>query len=353
MSALTGKDKSKSLFDKDSSISDVITQAFDNIELTSIGKLCLDARVNKSLTQEQASALLKVRVKTIKDFENGDIIDLPGTAYKIGFVRSYARLLELDSDLLVQEFKESIELNNFKEEYKFLSPEIHSNKILPIGAVISFVIALVIYSGWYYTDRNNEIKIVSNNPLEKKTENITETNNGSYVIIEENFDVKSPIALNMKNKDDEIKKSMLEENMNIAEVEKKSPIKPIKPNLTNETIVSSLNRDNTQYIESQTNEMSATANERDPSNEMVLKAIGNSWVEIEDLEGNILMTRLMRPGETYVVPKINGLTFNTGNAGALSLTQGDVIVPKLGEIGEIITARPLNIKAFSKPASIE
>ena len=46
-------------------------------------------------------------------------------------------------------------------------------------------------------------------------------------------------------------------------------------------------------------------------------------------------------------PNINGLTFNTGNAGALSLSQGNVIVPKLGEVGEIITARPLNIKTFS------
>ena len=95
-------------------------------------------------------------------------------------------------------------------------------------------------------------------------------------------------------------------------------------------------------------ELSATANESDPSTEMVLKATGNSWVEIEDMEGNILMTRLMRPGEKYVVPKINGLTFNTGNAGALSLSQGDVVVPKLGEVGEIISARPLNIKTFSK-----
>ena len=57
----------------------------------------------------------------------------------------------------------------------------------------------------------------------------------------------------------------------------------------------------------------------------------------------------MRPNETYVVPNINGLTINTGNAGALSLSQGDIIVPKLGQIGEIITARPLNIKTFAKP----
>ena len=36
--------------------------------------------------------------------------------------------------------------------------------------------------------------------------------------------------------------------------------------------------------EDQTSEMSATANERDPSTEMVLKATGNSWVEIEDMD---------------------------------------------------------------------
>ncbi len=71
MPVLIGKDKTQSLSDNDSSVSDIINEAFDNIELTTIGKLCLDARISKSLTQEQASALLKVRVKIIKDFENG------------------------------------------------------------------------------------------------------------------------------------------------------------------------------------------------------------------------------------------------------------------------------------------
>ncbi|MDC3116288.1 DUF4115 domain-containing protein [Alphaproteobacteria bacterium] len=348
MPAFIEKDKKKSLLDKDTSISEAITEAFDNVELTTIGKLCLDARVNNGLTQEQASALLKVRVKIIKDFENGSQIDLPGTAYKIGFVRSYARLLKLDSDLLVQEFKESLEVDNFKEEYKFLSPEIHSNKILPIGAVLSFFIALIVYSGWYYTDRNNAINIVSNNVVDKEIEKITEADKNSYVIIEENFDPKNSVISLIENKDDEIKRTILEEKVNITEVKKNLITTPIKPNLNNEKTASVSDKVDTKNFETQTNEMSAKANERDPSNEMVLKAIGNSWVEIEDLDGNVLMTRLMRPGETYVVPNINGLTFNTGNAGALSLSQGDVIVPKLGAIGEIITARPLNIKAFSK-----
>ena len=174
------------------------------------------------------------------------------------------------------------------------------------------------------------------------------------MIIEENFDPKNSVISKIEDKDDEIKRTILEEKVNVAEVKKNLIANSIKPNLNSEKNASLSNTVNTKNIETQNNELSAKANERDPSNEMVLKAIGNSWVEIEDLDGNILMTRLMRPGETYVVPNINGLTFNTGNAGALSLSQGDVIVPKLGAIGEIITARPLNVKAFSKvPLAVE
>jgi cytoskeleton protein RodZ len=315
--------KNNSFSDKDKNVdilvSDAINEAFDHVEPSTVGKLCLDARLNKGLTQEQAGALLKVRVKIIKDFENGEHIDLPGLAYKVGFVRSYARLLDLDGDLLVKEFKESLELNSFKEEYKFLTPELNKNNIIPIGAVVSVFIAILSYTGWYYSDRSNKIEEVSDKKIVEMSSKISEIDNNSYVIIEENF---SNDLLSSKRNDDEKK---------VQEVNRKTNLKD----------------DQVESITIKNTELSATANERDPSTEMVLKAIGNSWVEIEDVDGNILMTRLMRPGETYVVPNISGLTFNTGNAGALSLSQGNVIVPKLGEVGEIITARPLNIKTFS------
>ena len=315
--------KNNSFLDKDKkidkSVSDAINEAFDEAELSSVGKLCLDARLNKGLTQEQAGTLLKVRVKIIKDFEDGEHIDLPGLAYKVGFVRSYARLLDLDGDLLVKEFKESLELTSFKEEYKFLTPELNKNNFLPIGVVVSVFIAILSYTGWYYSDRSNKIEQVSDQKTEEIFSKTAEIENNSYVIIEENFSNNSPTS---KTNDE---KKVQELNSKIT-----------------------LSDNKVETMISKNTELSATANERDPSTEMVLKATGNSWVEIEDMEGNILMTRLMRPGETYVVPNINGLTFNTGNAGALSLSQGDIVVPKLGEVGEIITARPLNIKTFSK-----
>ena len=323
MSFKNEKNKNNSFLDRvkkvDKSVSDAINEAFDQVELSTVGKLCLDARLNKGLTQEQAGALLKVRVKIIKDFEDGEHIDLPGLAYKVGFVRSYARLLDLDGDFLVREFKESLDLYSFKEEYKFLTPELNKNNFLPISVVLSVFIAILSYTGWYYSDRSNKIEQVSDKNLEEMSTKTVEAENNSYVIIEENFSGNSPSL----SKDDENK-------------------------IQKQNDKTTLNNNNVEIVNSKNTELSATANERDPTTEMVLKATGNSWVEIEDMEGNILMTRLMRPGETYVVPNINGLRFNTGNAGALSLSQGDVVVSKLGQVGEIITSQPLNIKTFSK-----
>tara|TARA_B110001450_G_scaffold236266_1_gene241591 strand:+ start:15 stop:1040 length:1026 start_codon:yes stop_codon:yes gene_type:complete len=340
MSVKVEKNKNKPLLDKellgDTSVSEAINDAFDSVELSTIGELCHDARVNKSLTQEQASAILKVRVKIIKDFENGDQIDLPGLAYKIGFVRSYARLLGLDSDLLVKEFKESLELTSYKEEYKFLTPNIEPKKLLPIGAVLSLFISLIIYTGWYYSDRSSNVNQVSNQVLENEDKILPNLDDNKYIIIEDSFESNKSVLSDVKKNYDEVETNVLN-----FQTEVKDDIVA----LNEEIILTDKNR--TEQNESETNEMSAKANERDPSTEMVLKAIGNSWVEIEDIDGNILMTRLMRPGETYVVPNITGLTFNTGNAGALSLSQGDILVPSLGNVGEIIKARPLNIKAFS------
>ena len=350
------KNKNETLFDEkplfDKSVSDIINEAFDNVELSTIGKICLDARVKKSLTQEQACGILKVRVKIIKDFENGDEIDLPGLTYKVGFVRSYARLLDLDGDFLVQEFKSNLKLGNFREEYKFLSPKIENKSFLPMGAVLSFLIAVIIYSGWYYSERNKTIETASNQIIESKKDEISITKANNYIIIEEKKNFES-LRLPLIKQDDNIQTSKLSGK---AIVYKKILEKSImsndlvskknSPKINEEIVLISKNKVEINKVKNISSEISALAKERDRSSEMVIKAIGNSWVEIEDIDGNSLIARIMRPGETYVVPNISGLTFNTGNAGALSLSYGDMIISSLGEEGQTIKARPLNIEAF-------
>ena len=43
-----------------------------------------------------------------------------------------------------------------------MSPKIEGSKILPTGAVLSFVIAVLFYTAWYYSDRKDDVQTASN-----------------------------------------------------------------------------------------------------------------------------------------------------------------------------------------------
>ena len=321
----------------DKALPDEINDAFSDLELQSIGKVCFDARLKKGLTHQQVSASLNIKTEIIKDFEDGERIDLPNLAYKLGFIRSYSRLLDLDSNLLVEEYKRSLETSDYKEEYKFLAPINYNNKILPVGSVLSLLIAVFVYSAWYYSDRTNT-KTASIDNTEQNIKATESNNNLNYQIIEESFEDNL-----IRNSDEDL----VNKNRKLVLKETKQPNRKFI-NDTDMLIDRKKSKDVTEdNAQNEINELSAKANIIDPKTEMVLKASGNSWVEIEDIDGTILFARLMRPGETYIVPKIKGLTINSGNAGVLSLSHGNTVLPKLGEVGEIITAKPLNIQSFS------
>ena len=321
----------------DKALPEAINDAFSDVEIQSIGKICFDARLKKGLTHQQVSAFLNIRTEIIKNFEDGEKIDLPSLAYKLGFIRSYSSLLGLDSNLLVEEYKRSLEMSDYKEEYNFLAPINYNNKILPVGSVLSLLIAVFVYSAWYYSDRSTT-NTASIDDIKQNIKTTELNNNLNYQIIEENFEDNS-----IRNNDEDL----VSKNSKLVLKETTQPSQKLK-NDTDVSIETSKSKDGMQEnTQNEINELSAKANIIDPKTEMVLKASGNSWVEIEDIDGTILFARLMRPGETYIVPKINGLTINSGNAGVLSLSHGNTFLPKLGEVGEIITAKPLNIQSFS------
>ena len=321
----------------DRNISKDFSEIFDISEnIEDIGSLFIDARVKKGLTQEDASKILKVRISAIKQIESGEELESLGSAYRLGFLRSYAKLVDLDPENIIKTYKSSNSEKNIKFDYNFPSVTKEKKSLLPIIALCTFLFSLVIYSSWYYLNIDN---------LETGNKNITYLDNDNknldYVKIEDNKKI-SPDNTDKINS----------ENVNLSEKETTNII--INENFQNKVVNN--NEDGSKILlepnnlteTSISNETSAIANERTPKEEMVLKSSGNSWVEIEDLDGNSYLTRLMRSGETFVVPDKKGLTLSTGNAGVLSLTFGSTHISKLGSVGEVISSRPLNIEAFKK-----
>jgi cytoskeleton protein RodZ len=69
---------------------------------------------------------------------------------------------------------------------------------------------------------------------------------------------------------------------------------------------------------------------------IVVRAKTASWIQVRDSVANqLLLTRLLRAGDSYMVPDRPGLQLLTGNAGALEILVDGEPVPAIGPVGAV------------------
>ena len=114
-----------------------------------VGLQLKNSRRSKNLSLTDVAQELKIRKVYIEAIENSQFSDLPGPTYAIGFVRSYAQLLQLDHDQIVDRFRSEIAGLEKETELHFLVPT--KEKRIPGFALIgaSLVLAVAVYGGWY------------------------------------------------------------------------------------------------------------------------------------------------------------------------------------------------------------
>ncbi|WP_298162612.1 RodZ family helix-turn-helix domain-containing protein, partial [Acidocella sp.] len=96
------------------------------------------------------AAALRIKLEYLTAIEAGDLSPLPGQAYRMGFIRSYARLLGLDPEEILSRFRDAGALNDGTEiPMTYLAPV--PDRAVPRGALvlIGLVLLLGIYGVWY------------------------------------------------------------------------------------------------------------------------------------------------------------------------------------------------------------
>ena len=69
---------------------------------------------------------------------------------------------------------------------------------------------------------------------------------------------------------------------------------------------------------------------------VVVKARTESWVQVMSTDdGELLLTRLLRPGDKYLVPNREDLLLMTGNAGGIEIIVDGKVVPSIGQPGTV------------------
>jgi len=116
----------------------------------SVGALLRQARQGFGRDVGQIGAALRIRASHLQAIEDGRYQELPGGAYAIGFIRTYAEYLGLDGPEMVRRFKQEIDRQEFKHDLSFPMPV--SERSVPGSTILlgGVIIGLCGYGIWFY-----------------------------------------------------------------------------------------------------------------------------------------------------------------------------------------------------------
>lgn len=244
---------------------------------------------------------LCIREEFLEALESGNYSIIPEQVYILGFARNYALELGLDPDEIVKKIKEEMGVSSdcaktdedetacampsIKEEswvkvwfvkvYQFIYQHwlwFLGGAVL-IGAIIAIVFVLM--------SKDKQSVAVVNNTFAPVAAESTDGTNGTTAVVADGTEVATAVV-----------------------------------------------DDGTPKFNAEVREVFGTDNKDESA--VVLQAVQESWVKVEDGRGNTVFSRVLVPGDVYYVPKGNNYKATFGNAGGVDIWVNGKLAPDAG-----------------------
>ena len=288
------------------------------------------ARLRTGVDLPVAAAELRISFQYLQAIEEGRFNDLPGHAYARGFLRSYAEYLDIDPDIVVDAFKAEVSDARPATRLDFPSPMDRGR--LPTGRILaaSIILAGLVYAGWYLVTNEGRRTATVVTPVPERLaalavdESVTKqreaANAGDSL-------AAAAATVETENEIETETEIETEEPRAIAPVAVFVDVPPARPPLvrTQDDVVAAVGGAYVPHIYG-----AGTDNPR-----VVVIARFESWVQVRSGGGELLLTRILRPGDRYLVPDRGDLLMMTGNAGALQIYVDGTPIPAIGPIGAV------------------
>src|SRR5215469_11167531 len=123
------------------------------------------ARERVGWSLPDVAAALRIKLGYLEALEEGRITALPGNAYALGFLRTYATALGLDPNEITRRFKAEAAAVTEKTELAFPMPV--PERGVPAGAVVllGVVLAVGVYVGWYRLSGEGRLPAETSAPI--------------------------------------------------------------------------------------------------------------------------------------------------------------------------------------------
>ena len=364
-----------------------------NDSFEQIGSTLKSARRGQGVKILDVSQQLRISGDYLSHLESGAFDQLPAPAYVKGFLRSYGQFLGLDPVSLVARYAAIASEETVVPEYKMPMGARPPQRSAPAIVSMLLVFAGIGYGGWYWLNGPDQADQGTMAPAEIASR---ERASGLSVPLAIKGSSHQEDQLSNRRQDSTQAGTSLKgdaEGDNLRDV---TPIitaatspalpadtgaakPPASPRTPAPAATTSLgkkpvaetpvqagenNADNTILAEATlktpapnsgpATDRAATdlsvdspgvnaaiANLRDPAQEITIRAVTASWVEIVRDNGEEVIAKLMQAGDSQVIGGNERLYLSTGNAGGLTIEVGSDKPRSLGDIGEIVRDLPL------------
>lgn len=284
---------------------------------------------------------LRLKPAFIRAIEQGDIRDLPGTAYAVGFVRTYATALGLDPNEAIRRFRAEREDVNRKTELDFPAPV--PSRGMPAGALVlvGAVIAIGGYVAWYHYSSRSARSTEMVDALPTHLEPLAPPPAPKVAIVTPPAAAPAPAAPAVASAPPQ--EPDVSPSSAAAAV---PPPLPTVPAPSTDTTVAAVTPPTVQATDGAASVAAAPPAVTDAG--MVIQATADAWIEIKDAQGKVVYQTILHPGDHYKVPDQPQLTLTTGNAeGTQVVLAGSVIGPLKGHVLHNIPLDADGLKAAS------
>jgi len=250
--------------------------------VTPPGLLLMQARERSGYTREEVAEALHMTVGRVKSIESDDYVKLNTDTYTRGYLRCYAKFLNLDTASIIsayEQYKKSLGMES--GVYCPIPKETNSKKLWGfVALLIALLAGLWLISVWFFGNQVDQPVAVAAPP--------------------------SPASISA------------------------APVEPaVEPEPPVSDIAANTEVDAGAAFESEPNnpEASVETFAQPTLDQLYLSFTDECWVEVSDSQGDVLVTELQRPGSTLTLSGVAPFSVKLGNAAAVKLTLNDEPVP--------------------------
>jgi cytoskeleton protein RodZ len=286
------------------------------------------------------SAWLRIRLPYLEALEDGRVADLPGTAYAVGFLRTYGSALGLDADELSRRFR--LEAADMPAKPSLTFPAPVPERSVPLGAVVlvGLVLAVGSYIGWYRLSGEGKLPAEVVAPVPARLAPLAEQ--AVPPSVPPRPIAPAPLAAAIPAPQPSAPMSSQPASAAISvppSAAAAMSLPPPQPSALQPT--ADTTPLGTAPVAPATPAATVPANPDD--SRITLRAKADDWLQVRDKSsGQVLLNRTLHAGDTWAVPSRPNLFLTVGNAGATEVLVDGNLVPSLGNAGVVRHDVPLD-----------